>query len=127
MFKIIIAIWALSQNNAFADDFNNLCNPPKDRPSEIACDYAIVHRTPILETASAMFLAMMENTSSFCGAPLPEKYFKGVEIATSKFPRIKSIKQDFVKQFGKQDPPGAVGRKKEFCMEQMNSIYSSFK
>lgn len=120
-------MWALSQNNAFADDFNNLCNPPKDKPSEIACDYAKIHRTPIIETASAMFLAMMENTSTFCGYPLPEKYFKSVELASSKYPSIKNIKKDFIKQFEKQEPPGSVGRKKEFCKEQMHSIYDSFK
>jgi hypothetical protein len=73
-----------------------------------------------------MFLAMMENTSKFCSAPLPSKYYKGVETAVSKNPGIASIKKDFLKQFEKQDPPGAVGRKKEFCREQMSSIYASF-
>ena len=103
------------QDSLFADDFNKYCNPPKDRPSEIACDYAIVHQTPFLETATAMFFAMMENTSNYCAVPLPAKYIRGVELATAKSPRLKTIKKAFMKQFEKQDPPGSVGRKKEFC------------
>jgi hypothetical protein len=127
MLKVIFIIWVLLQNTALADDFNRLCNPPKDRPSEMACNYAVVHRTPIVETATAMFLAMMENTSNFCNTPLPEKYYKNVETASSKYPGIISIKKDFLSQFEKQDPPGAVGRRKDFCREQMGSIYASFK
>ena len=113
-------------SSLFANDLNKFCNPPKDRPSEIVCDYAIVHRSSFVETASAMFFAMMESTSNFCGNPLPKKYFNAIEIARSKYPRINKIKQDLLKRSEKLEPPESVGRKQGFCMEQMKLIYETF-